>query len=186
MIRPLLISFGALTLLTGLAYPVAMTGASKLLFPKQAAGSLVIVGGQVRGSSLVGQATEDPRYFWSRPSATGTFQCNPEATGGSYLAPSNPALAEAVAKRIQALKASDPTQEAPIPQDLITASGSGLDPDISADAARWQVPRIAKARGIPPETVSNLVDGHVKRSLTGGSTVRVLELNVELDRLGGR
>lgn len=183
MIRPLIVSFGTLTLLTGLAYPVTMAGAAKLFFPRQAAGSLLVVEGQVRGSSLVGQATEDPSYFWGRPSATGTFQTNAEASGGSYQAPTNPALAEAVAKRIHTLQASNPSQEEPIPQDLVTASGSGLDPHISADGARWQAPRIAYARGLALGQVLGLVRARSRRPLLGPELVNVLELNAALDGL---
>lgn len=181
MLRPLLVSFGALALLTGLLYPFAITAAARLTFPKQAGGSLLRVEGQVRGSRLLGQATEDPRYFWGRPSATATFPTNPGASGGSYLAPSNPALAEAIATRIQTLKASDPGQNQPIPQDLVTASASGLDPHISPEAARWQAARVARLRGMDPGAVLALVDRHVVRGAFAPARVNVLELNLTLD-----
>lgn len=186
MLRPLIVSFGTLTLFTGLAYPLLITGAAKALFPRQAAGSLIRIDGQVRGSRLIAQATEDNRYFWSRPSATGDFQTNARATGGSVLASSNPALAEVVAKRIEALRASDPDNQEPIPQDLVTASGSGLDPDISLQAARWQARRIAKTRKIPLDEVLGVIESNTKNNVTGGMVVRVIDLNVYLDHQRGK
>ncbi len=183
MLRPLLVSFGALTLLTGLLYPAAITAAARLAFPKQAGGSLLRVEGQVRGSRLVAQATEDPRYFWGRPSATATFPTHAGASGGSYQAPSNPALAEAVATRIKALQASHPDHTEPIPQDLVTASASGLDPHISPEGARWQAGRVARLRGLDLAAVLTLVDRHVERGAFIPARVNVLELNLALDTL---
>lgn len=186
MLRPLLVSFGALALLTGLAYPAALSGLARLAFPQQAGGSLLVVDGQVRGSRLLGQATEDPRYFWGRPSATGAFPTNAGASGGSYLAPSNPALGEAVAKRVQALQASDPGQSEPIPQDLVTTSASGLDPHVSPEGARWQAPRVARQRHLATTEILALVDQHVQRSPFAPARVNVLELNAALDALPRR
>lgn len=183
MIRPLLVSFGALTLVTGLVYPVAITGIARVAFPRQAAGSLVVVDGQVRGSRLIGQATEDPRYFWSRPSPMSDYPTNAANSSGSTLAVSNPALAEAVTKRLKAVQASDPANPAPVPQDLVTASASGLDPHISPEAARWQVGRVARVRGLEATHLQALVERHVQRSLLGPSVVNVMELNVALDAL---
>lgn len=179
MIRPLLVSFVSLAALTGLAYPAALTGMAKLAFPRQAAGSLIVIDGQVRGSRLVAQATEDPRCFWCRPSATSAFATNATASGGSCLAPANPALREAVVQRIAALRASDPGNTEPIPQDLVTASASGLDPEISLAAARWQAPRVARLRGLAPEALEALIQANRVRS-PFGDRVNVQALNVAL------
>lgn len=186
MIRPLLVSFGALAILTGLAYPVAVTGAARVAFPRQAQGSLIVQDGQVRASRLIGQATEDPRFFWGRPSATGPFPTNAGASAGSTLAVSNPALKEAVGTRLAALQASDPGNPDPVPQDLVTASGSGLDPHLSPEAARWQVNRIARVRSLDPALLRALVDRHVERptfGLLGSARVNVNDLNAELARM---
>ncbi len=180
-LRPLFVSFGALTLLTGLAYPAAFTALAKITFPWQAGGSLLVIDGKLRGSSLIGQATEDPHYFWGRPSSTAPFPTNAAASGGSTLAASNPALAQAISDRIRNLRAVDPDNSAPIPQNLITASASGLDPHISPESAHWQVARIARNRGLTTERVKNLVAQHVQRSLFGPPRVNVLELNLALD-----
>lgn len=184
-LRPLLVSFSSLTLLTGLAYPAALTGVARLVFPFQSGGSLKVVNGQVRGSHLIAQATPDLRYFWCRPSATASFSTNAGASGGSYLAPSNPALAQAVAAQIQALRASDPGNSTAIPQDLVTASASGLDPHISPESARWQVERVARQRNLDISQVKTLVEQHVKRGLEP-ARVNVLELNLALDAASPR
>nr|WP_320133955.1 potassium-transporting ATPase subunit KdpC [uncultured Holophaga sp.] len=183
LIRPLLVSFGALTLLTGVAYPLVVTGLAHLAFPAKAGGSLIRIDGKIRGSSLIAQSTQDPRYFWSRPSPTQCFPTNASASGGSTLAESNPELARGVAERVRALRASDPTNPEPIPQDLVTASASGLDPDLSPEAARWQAARIARIRGIPREQVLALVAAATHRKVLMPATVNVLELNVALDGL---
>lgn len=182
MLRPLLVSFGTLTLLTGLAYPLAFTGAAQLAFPAQARGGLLLVDGQTRGSRLIAQATEDPRFFWCRPSATGAFPTNAGASGGSNLAASNPSLADAVAARVKALQASDPDNPEPIPQDLVTASASGLDPHLSPEAARWQAPRVAHLRHRSLESVLALVARHTEHSAFGPDRVCVLALNLDLER----
>lgn len=181
MLRPLFVSFGSLALLTGLVYPAAITGIARVAFPRQAGGSLLFVDGTVRGSSLIGQATEAPGYFWGRPSATNLFPTNAAASAGSTLALSNPALAEAVARRAQALRALNPGNVTHLPQDLVTASASGLDPHLSPEGARWQIPRVARARGLEPSRVQALVTRHVQTSLFAPSRVNVLELNLALD-----
>lgn len=184
-LRPLLVSFGSLTLLTGLVYPAVLTGVARLVFPFQAGGSLNVVGGEIRGSKLIAQATRDPRYFWPRPSATASFQTNASASGGSFLAPSNPAFAQSVASQIQQLKESDPGNPHAIPQDLLTASASGLDPHISPDGAHWQMERIARQRNLDIARLKALVEQHVKRGL-GPARVNVLELNLALDAANPR
>lgn len=181
LFRPLLVSFATLTAATGLVYPALMTGLAQAAFPKQAQGSLLQVNGQVRGSKLIGQATTDPAYFWSRPSSTAPFPTNASASAGSTLAPSNPTLHQAITQRIEALRASDPGQTAPIPADLLTASASGLDPHLSPQAARWQAPRIARARGLALDQVLSLVEAHIHRPRLGPEVVNVLELNADLD-----
>src|SRR4030066_617631 len=145
--RPAFVSIAIFTLLTGVLYPLMITGIAQVIFPHQANGSLIVQDGQVVGSELIGQSFDDPRYFWGRPSATSPFPYNAAASSGSNLGPTNPALTEEVKARIAALKAVDPTNKSPIPVDLITASGSGLHPNISSAAALYQVPRVAKARG---------------------------------------
>jgi len=186
LLRPLIVSFGSLALLTGLAYPGAVTGMARLIFPRQAGGSLLVVDGKVRGSSLIGQATEDPRYFWGRPSPTAPFPTNAAASTGSTLAPSNPALAEAVTKRTQNLRVSDPENLAPIPQDLVTASASGLDPHISPEGALWQIHRVARNQGMDSERLQALVASHIQRSPFGPPRVNALELNLALDAASRR
>ena len=172
----------ALTVLTGGAYPLVVTALARLVFPSKAGGSLIRRGDVVVGSALIGQACDDPRLFWGRPSAT-TPPCNGAASGGSNLGPTNPALEEAVRRRIEALHASDPTQGAPLPVDLVTASGSGLDPHLSPAAVLWQVRRVARARGLPEAQVRELVERHVEGrdlGLLGEPRVNVLALNVAL------
>jgi len=173
----------ALTLLTGVAYPAVVTLAARLLFPDQAEGSVIMAGGRAVGSSLLGQPTTSPRYFHGRPSAT----TPPGATvpsGASNLGPLNPALADAVATRVQSLRDEDPGNTAPIPVDLVTASGSGVDPHISPAAAEWQVARVARARGLPEARVLALVHEHTEErtlGVLGEPRVNVLQLNLALD-----
>jgi K+-transporting ATPase ATPase C chain len=186
LIRPAVVSFALLTALTGIAYPLLATGLAQALFPQQAQGSLVVRDGQVVGAALIGQQFSDPRHFWGRPSATGDKPYNPLASGGSNLGPLNPALTDAVKQRVEALRASDPGNGAPIPLDLVTASASGLDPHISPAAARWQVPRVARARKLDAARVQQLVDAHTEPplfGLLGEPRVNVLVLNLALDAL---
>ena len=183
-IRPALAVFAALTLLCGLAYPLAVTGLAQLIMPRQANGSLVEHDGKVVGSQLVGQAFTSPRYFWGRPSATAPTPNNAAGSSGANQGPSNPALKEAVAGRIAALRAADPNNRDAIPVDLVTASASGLDPHISPAAALYQVNRVAAARGFPRERVLGLVEAHTERpwlGLFGEARVHVLALNLALD-----
>jgi len=184
VIRPALVLFALLSALTGLAYPLAVTGAAKALFPSQAAGSLVVQGGTTVGSSLIGQEFSDPKHFWGRPSATAPQPYNASASGGSNLGPLNPALADAVKQRIEALRAADPGNAAAVPVDLVTASASGLDPDISPAAAHYQAQRVARLRGLPPEQVNALIASHTQAPLwgwLGEPRVNVLALNLALD-----
>lgn len=186
LLRPALVSFVLLSVITGLLYPMGITGIAQILLPEQANGSLIKQNGQVIGSRLIGQAFDDPAYFWGRPSATATLPYNAQASGGSNLGPSNPALVEVVEQRIQALRAANPQAVGPVPMDLVTASASGLDPDISIEAALWQAPRVAKVRGLPLEKVVELVRAQSRRpilGLIGVPYVNVLELNLALDRL---
>jgi len=186
-LKPALLMLALLTVLTGALYPALVTGLAQALFPHQANGSLIGQGGKVVGSELIGQPFSDPKYFWGRPSATGPIPDNAGASTGSNLGPLNPALEETVKSRIDALKASDPTQTAPIPVDLVTASGSGLDPHISPAAARWQAPRIARLRGLNEAGVMQLIEAHTQGrqfGLLGEPRVNVLTLNLALDRPG--
>ncbi len=180
----------ALTVLTGGIYPLVVTGAAQLAFPHQANGSLIVSNGQAAGSELIGQAFDDPKYFWGRLSATGTFPYNTfnaenlTASSGSNYGPLSPALIEAAQGRIEALKAADPGNTAPIPVDLVTASGSGLDPQISSAAAEYQVPRVARERGLSEDAVRQLVAQHTagrQFGFLGEPTVNVLLLNLALD-----
>ncbi|TCP12598.1 K+-transporting ATPase ATPase C chain [Crenobacter luteus] len=176
--------FGALALVTGLAYPLAVTGLAQALLPNQANGSLIVENGHARGSALIGQPFSDPAHFWGRPSATGGVPYNGQGSGGSNLGPLNPALQAAVAGRVAALKALDPANTAPVPVELVTASASGLDPHISPEAARWQASRVARASGLPPAEVEALIAAHVEgRALgfLGEPVVNVLRLNLALD-----
>lgn len=191
-LRPALVSLLLLTLLTGVAYPLLVTGLAQVVFPQQANGSLIVRDGQVVGSSLIGQSFDDPKYFWGRLSATGTVPYNSfnaenlTASSGSNYGPLNPALMEMVQGRIDALKAADPTNTQPIPVDLVTASASGLDPHISPAAALYQLDRVARARGLDPAIVKQLIDQHTQRrdlGLLGEPRVNVLELNLALDGL---
>lgn len=189
-IRPALVTLLFFTLLTGLVYPLVVTGIAQVVFPSQANGSLILKDGNAVGSKLIGQSFDDPKYFWGRPSATGTFPYNAfnaeDLTGssGSNYGPLNQALLDAVQARVNALKAADPDNTAPVPVDLVTASGSGLDPHISIAAALYQVPRVAKARGLDQDTVRALVDKYTEErefGFLGEPRVNVLRLNLALD-----
>ena len=186
LIRPALTLFILLSLITGLIYPLLVTGIGQALFPEQAAGSLIERDGKRVGSRLIGQNFTDPKYFWGRPSATGPYPNNAAASSGSNLGPLNPALKEAVEARVKALRAADPDNARPVPVDLVTASASGLDPHISPAAADYQVTRVARARGLAPETVRNLVVQQTEDrqwGIFGEPRVNVLELNLALDGL---
>lgn len=186
-LRPALSLFLLLSLVTGVIYPLVVTGLGQTLFPAQAAGSFIERDGKVIGSALIGQSFTQPGYFWSRPSATATAPYNATASGGSNLGPLNPALAEAVKGRIDTLRAADPSNNtAPVPADLVTASSSGLDPHISVAAAEYQVARVAAARQLPVASVQALVAQHAKKrqfGLLGEPTVNVLQLNAALDAI---
>ena len=184
LIRPALSLFVVLTAITGVAYPLAVTGVAKLAFPSQAAGSLILKDGKPVGSSLIGQGFVDPKYFWSRPSATSPMPYNAANSGGSNQGPLNPALVDAVKGRVEALKAADPGNVAPVPVDLVTASASGLDPHISVAAAQYQAARVARVRGVAPDAVQALIARHTEDRLLGvfgEARVNVLELNLDLD-----
>ena len=186
IIRPAIVLFLTLTVLTGIVYPFAVTGLAQLLFQDQAQGSVLMADGHAVGSRIIGQSFSDPKYFWSRPSATAPQPYNAIASGGSNQGPLNPALTDAVKSRIEALKAADPTNPLPIPVDLVTASASGLDPDISIAAARYQAARVARARGLDPVGVQSLIDEHSHGRLLGiigEPRVNVLELNLALEAL---
>ena len=183
-IRPALVLFGALTLACGVIYPLAVTGVASAAFPAQAAGSILEVDGKPVGSKLIGQQFTSPKYFWGRPSATGPMPYNANGSSGSNQGPLNPAFAEAVRSRIEALKAADPGNTAPIPVDLVTASGSGLDPEISVAAAEYQLRRVADERRIAPDKVRALIAEHASGKVMGvfgEPRVNVLALNLALD-----
>lgn len=191
LIRPAATLLAVFTLITGLAYPAAVTGVAAVLFPNQAEGSLVQADGQVLGSALIGQPFSGAAYFWSRPSATGPVAYNAAASTGSNAGPSNPALHDAVKGRIDALRAANPKAPTAIPVDLVTTSGSGLDPHISPAAAYYQVPRVAAARGMTDAAVRALIESHVESrtfGILGEPRVNVLLLNLALDQAahGGR
>lgn len=184
-IRPALVLFGALTLACGVIYPLAVTGVGATLFPSQAAGSILEVDGKPAGSTLIGQQFTSPKYFWGRPSATSPMPYNASGSGGSNQGPLNPAFIDAARGRVEALKAADPGNMAPIPVDLVTASGSGLDPEISLAAAEYQARRVAAERRIAPEQVRALIAAHASGTVMGifgEPRVNVLALNLALDR----
>lgn len=186
-LRPAASVFALLTAITGLTYPLVVTGIAQAAFADVANGSIVVVDGQAVGSSLIGQAFTAPKYFWSRPSATGPMPNNAGASSGSNLGANNPVLIDAVASRIAALRAADPGNPAAVPIDLVTASGSGLDPEISLAAAAYQAGRVARARGLDPATVRSLIDRHAVRpwlGVVGEPRVNVLLLNLALDAAG--
>ncbi len=183
-VRPALVIFAVLTALTGVAYPLVVTGIGQAAFPWQAAGSLVLRDGKPVGSALIGQSFGDPGHFWSRPSATSPQPYNAGNSGGSNLGPLNPALTDAVKGRIEALRAADPGNAAPVPVDLVTASTSGLDPHISVAAALYQSARVAQARKLPLPRVQQLIEQHTEGRLfgfLGEPRVNVLQLNLALD-----
>ena len=183
-LRPALVLLLLLTIVTGLLYPLLVTVAAQLLLPGPAAGSLLMRDGRAVGSRLIGQSFGNPRYFWSRPSATTPQPYNGAASGGSNLGPLNPTLLDGIKERIAALRAADPGNAAPVPIDLLTASASGLDPEISLAAANYQSARVARARGLPPDRLQALIAQHTEGRLLGvlgEPRVNVLELNLALD-----
>lgn len=186
LIRPLLVLTGSLTVLTGLVYPLLVTGVAQVAFPTQARGSLIVRQGQILGSDLIGQHTENPRNFWGRLSATGGYPTHAANSGGSNLAPSHPDLKARAEARIKALQAADPGNPALVPADLVTASGSGLDPHITPAAAEYQVARVARFRGLESTRVRQLAREHTEgRTLgfLGEPRVNVLRLNLALEEL---
>jgi K+-transporting ATPase ATPase C chain len=188
-LRPTIVAFALLSLITGVVYPLAVTAIGQLVFPAQANGSLIVKGGKVVGSRLIGQPFDDPKYFWSRLSATSPQAYNGAASSGSNLGPLSDALADAVRGRVDALRQADPDNRLPIPVDLVTASGSGLDPHISPAAAAYQLARVARVRGVPAATVEQLVERHThgrQLGFLGEPVVDVLALNLDLDALPGR
>lgn len=183
-LRPALTTLLLFTVVTGIAYPLAVTGIAQLVFPSQANGSLLVRDGRVVGSALIGQPFDAPKYFWGRPSATSPFAYNAGASSGSNLSPTNSALVAAVQSRVEALHAVDPGNTAPVPVDLVTASGSGLDPHISPAAALYQVPRVARERKLSEDAVRAIVEQHTEGrflGLLGEPRVNVLALNLALD-----
>ena len=189
LFRPAVSLLVLLTVLTGVAYPLAVTGLARVLFMSQADGSLLVRDGSPLGSALIGQPFDDARYFWGRLSATGPFPYNAAVSSGSNLGPLNPALEAAVKARVTALRAADPDNAKPIPVDLVTASRSGLDPHVSPAAAAWQVGRVARARGLLTAAVEALVARHTEGrqwGLLGEPRVNVLALNLALDAEAAR
>lgn len=184
LIRSALTMLLMMTVITGVAYPLAVTGIAQVLFPSQANGSLIVKDGKPIGSTLIGQSFDDPKYFWGRPSATTPQPNNALSSSGSNLGPTSPALTDAVKQRIEALRAADPTNKAAVPVDLVTASGSGLDPEISPAAAAYQVPRVAKVRGLSTSQVQAMVAMATtgrQFGMLGEARVNVLMLNQALD-----
>jgi K+-transporting ATPase ATPase C chain len=183
-LRPALMSLILFTLITGVVYPLVVTGIAQVIFPFQANGSLIVKDGKVVGSALIGQPFDEPKYFWGRPSATSPFGYNAGSSSGSNLSPTNPDLIKAVQGRVEALRAADPGNTAPVPVDLVTASGSGLDPHISPAAALYQVSRVARERKLAPDAVRALVERNTEGrfwGLLGEPRVNVLALNLALD-----
>jgi K+-transporting ATPase ATPase C chain len=189
-LKPAVVLLVLLSVLTGLVYPLLVTVIAQTVFPAQANGSLVVASdGRLLGSRLIGQAFDDPKYFWGRLSATGPFAYNSAASSGSNLGPLNPTLVENAQGRIDALRQADPGGQRPIPVDLVTASGSGLDPHISPASAQWQVDRVARARGLAPADVQALVVRHTEGrqwGFFGEARVNVLALNLTLDAMPAR
>ncbi len=185
-LRPALVAFITLAILTGVLYPFAITLIAQLAFPAQANGSFIVQNGTLVGSALIGQLFDDAIYFWSRPSATSPFAYNAAASSGSNLGPTNPALLQVVQARAQALRAADPNNPAPIPVDLVTSSASGLDPHISVAAANYQIARVARARNLDVARVQQLVAQFTENrmfGILGEARVNVLQLNLALDGL---
>ena len=185
-LRAAAVALGLLTLLTGVVYSLVVTGIAQVAFPRQANGSLIKRGGRVVGSELIGQPFDDPRYFWGRLSATAPVPYDAAASAGSNYGPTNPALQAAAQARIAALRAADPGNSRPVPADLVTASGSGLDPHISPAAAAYQVRRVARARGLSEAAVRRLVSLHTEARQLGSlgeRRVNVLGLNLALDEM---
>ena len=185
-LRPAITSFLLLTLLTGIAYPLLVTGISQLIMPGKANGSIIVKDGKPVASSLIGQSFSDPKYFWSRPSATAPIPKNASSSGGSNLGPTNPALMDAIKARVQALRDADPGNKQPVPVDLVTSSASGLDPHISPAAAEYQIARVARLRILKPDAVRGLVAEHTEGrqfGILGELRVNVLELNLALDAM---
>ncbi len=185
-LRPALTMLLLMTVLTGVVYPLTVTGLAQLFFQEQANGSVIVREGKVIGSNLIGQYFDKPEYFWTRPSATTPFPYNAAASGGSNLGPTNPVLIEAVKARVIALRAADPGNDVAIPVDLVTSSGSGLDPHISPAAALYQVKRVARARGLDEAVVRTLLSEHTEErqfKLLGEQRVNVVQLNLALDAL---
>jgi K+-transporting ATPase ATPase C chain len=184
-LKPAVLMLLWLSVVTGVAYPLLVTGVAQAVFPSQANGSLIVKDGRAVGSSLIGQPFDDPKYFWGRLSATAPHGYNAGASSGSNLGPLNPNLSAATKARIDALREADPGNTAPVPVDLVTASGSGLDPHISPAAALYQVRRVAKARGLDETRVRQLVEATVEDrqlGILGERRVNVLQLNLALDR----
>jgi potassium-transporting ATPase KdpC subunit len=189
LLRPAVTLLVLLSAITGVVYPLVVTGISKTVFPHAAAGSLILKDGKPVGSELIGQNFTDPKYFWGRPSATGPQPYNGTASSGSNQGPLNPALLDAVKGRIDALKAADPDNKLPIPADLVAASASGLDPHISPAAANYQIERVARARKLLPQQVATLIDAHTEGrqwGVFGEARVNVLRLNLALDEQSGK
>ncbi len=188
MLKSTLGLFLVLTLITGVAYPLVVTGFARVAMPHQAGGSLIEREGKAVGSALLGQSFTDPLHFWGRPSATGPQPYNGAASTGSNLSPTNPALIEAINSRVQVLRTADPGNSAPVPVDLVTASGSGLDPHISPAAALYQISRVARARGMDETKLRALVEAYIEGrtfGLLGEPRVNVLKLNLALDAGSG-
>jgi len=183
-LKTAILTFLILTIITGIFYPLFITGVSHLFFHNRASGSLIYRNGKPVGSSLIGQPFSNPKYFWGRPSATSPAPFNAASSSGANLGPSNPALAETIKNRIKAYKAADPNNTNPVPIDLVTSSASGLDPHISLAGAYYQAPRVARLRNLPLDTVRDVIHQHKNKrflGVLGEPTVNVLELNLALD-----